>query len=62
MLLLLRKKPAIEVKAGNKVCTIVVGVFLPLRKVTLRVLKSLSNNGSGICVGIAPSDIKPERE
>lgn len=46
---------------GDDYCTIVGDMTIPLNKVTawnVRVLKSRSNDGSGINIGVAPYDIK----
>ena len=62
------KNPRIVTKVNNtlfsrdKWCTIIGNTFLPLNKVTswsIKVLKS-RNNGIGICIGVAPSDINQD--
>ena len=53
--------PRVATKTGDhEWCTIIGNTPLPLNKVTswsIKVLKSGSNDGKGICIGVAPSDI-----
>ena len=53
--------PRVATKIGsNRYCTIIWNAPIPLNKVTswgIKILKSLNNNGYGINIGVAPSDI-----
>ena len=59
------ENPRIATKIGGYgCCTIIGNTPLPLNKVTswsIKVLKSWNNNGDGIFIGVAPSDINQNR-
>ena len=61
------KNPRITTKIGdgNYWCTIIGNTLLPLNKVTswsIRILKSKDNDGAGIFIGVAPSDINQNED
>ena len=54
------KNPRIAGRIGGGLCTIIGNTSIPLNKVTLwsiKILKSKWNNGDGILIGVAPSNI-----
>ena len=54
------KNPRIATKMENGSCTVIGDTPLPLNKVTswnIKILKSRDNNGGGILIGVAPSEI-----
>ena len=54
------KNPRLATFISDDWCTIIGNTPLPLNKVTswnIKILKSRDNNGDGICIGVAPSDI-----
>ena len=54
------ENPRIASNVGDGYCTIIGNAHLPLNTVTswnIKVLKSCNNNGAGIIIGVAPSDI-----
>ena len=61
-----KENPRIVTKIGDDAfCTIIGSMPLPLNKVTswsIKILKSKDNNGSGIYIGVAPSDIDQNEE
>ena len=57
-----KKNPRIASNIGGNYhyCTVIGSTVLPLNKVTLwsiKILNSRDNDGNGICIGAAPSDI-----
>ena len=54
------KNPRIVSNVGGSFCTAIGNTPIPLNQVTswnINILRSKDNNGNGICVGVAPSDI-----
>ena len=60
------ENPRITIKTGSdKLCTIIGNTFLPPNKVTswgIKTLKSERNDGEGIFIGVAPSDINQNED